>query len=290
MRGAHPIAAIAAAALLAALPAAARAEDDPDAGAEGDGGAEEPELDEPFVPGAEPAAAPGPAYDDAAPGEATPEEPPDGRPFAQGDMEPGAGFGFAGYGSLYYMMIGASFAYYVVNGFAPGLGIQYGTDFGSADVPDDVTILPFAKFVMYRSPKFAPYVIALGGREFEFAGESPVHSWIVGGGLGAHIGFGRHFSLRIEVTFQHHWYDDPRIRGYDDGRLYKDADGNEYPCPSGVACGDLGGWVPAEAEGGEACLCSDDTCAVYVCETEDKSDLTHEWIFPIVTIGAAFVF
>jgi hypothetical protein len=178
-----------------------------------------------------------------------------------------------------------------VNGFAPGLEIQYGTDFGSSDVPDDVTLLPFAKFVMYRSPRFAPYVIALGGREFEFAGIDPVHSWIVGGGLGAHVGFGRHFSLKIEVTFQHHWYDDKRIERYDDEDVVHGSNGDDYYCPAGDCPVD--DWTEEYVQDDAVFMCqdadnpTDDTCAQVI---HDKKDITHEWIFPIVTIGAAFVF
>ena len=52
-------------------------------------------------------------------------------------------------------------------------------------------------------PKFAPYLIALGGREFQFNGYNAVHSWIVGAGAGIHIGLGAHFALKVQVTFQH---------------------------------------------------------------------------------------
>jgi hypothetical protein len=288
----YRIAILALAAQLA--PALAAAQGDPaDAGigaeAEAaDAGASGPELAEPFVPvtNAEPSP---PPFDDGA-SAAPPADLPDGKPFAKGDMEPGLGLSFAGYDSSYYMMIGASFAYYVVNRFAPGLEVSYGTDFGSADMPDSVTLLPFAKFVILRSSKFAPYLIALAGREFEFQGYNAIHSWIVGGGVGAHVGLGEHFSLKIEVTFQHHWYDDPRIRGYDDDRLYKDETGNKYPCPSGVACGDLAGWTTAEATDGTACLVDPANPDVYTCAERDKKDLTHEWIFPIISLGMAFSF
>jgi hypothetical protein len=251
-----------------------------------DAGAAEPELEEPFVPGA-PAE---PAFDDGAQPPA--EDLPDGKPFAKGDMEPGVGLAFAGYDGDYYMIIGASFAYYVVNHFAPGLEVSYGTDFGSANIPDSVTLLPFAKFVILRSTKFAPYLIALGGREFQFNGYNSVHSWIVGGGAGMHIGLGEHIALKIQVTFQHHWYDDPRVRGYDDDRLYKDEAGNKYPCPSGTSCGDLADWAPAAATDGTPCLVQNeaDPESPYTCAEKDKSDLTHEWIFPIISLGMTFSF
>ena len=285
------IIAAAVAALLAPGIASAQAES-PDAGAleEADAGAAEvapaePELEEPFLP--EPPVEP--AFDDGAQPQPL-DDLPDGKPFAKGDMEPGVGLAFAGYGGDYYMMIGASFAYYVVNHFAPGLEVSYGTDFGSANIPDSVTLLPFAKFVILRSTKFAPYLIALAGREVQFNGYNSVHSWIVGAGAGVHIGLGEHVALRIQITFQHHWYDDLRIRVFDDDRIYKDSEGQEYLCDSAGAC-DLDGWVQAADDEGYLILCNpeDPTDCVDAIRS-DKSDLTHGWIFPIISIGMSFSF
>jgi len=290
------IAIVAASALLAPAVASAQsgiAGEAGDAGAavgteasDADAGAAEPEepvLEEPFVPDA-PAE---PPYDDAAK-PASPEAYDDGKPFAKGDMEPGPVLGFVGYDRTYYMIVGGWFAYYVVNRLAPGLEVTYGTDFGSADIPDSVTLLPFLKFVILRSTKFAPYIIALGGREFQFNGYNAVHSWIVGGGIGMHIGLGSHVALRVEVTFQHHWYDDPRIRGVDDGRLYTDEYGNEFACPDSSCNWD--DWEhPTDTEGNpvEDMMCLGTTC---VNSTNDKGDLTHEWVFPIISVGMSFSF
>ena len=296
-----------AAALLASANAAAQAgAEAADAGVaaeQGDAGSAGPDLGTPFVPGAAPAAEPPDVkYDDDAKAAPAAADVPDGKPYAKGDMEPSLGFGFAGYDSAYFMMLGGSFAYYVANRFAPGIEVSYGTDFGSADIPDDVTLLPFAKFVILRSTKFAPYLIAQAGREFEFAGYNAVHSWIVGMGAGAHIGLGSHFLLKIEVTFQHHWYDDKRIRGYDDKHIYRAADGSDYLCDSASSC-DLDGWVsdeepvPESADQVYPVLCDPNDPAYQSGDTSgcahlvnDKKDLTHEWIYPIVTLGAAFLF
>jgi hypothetical protein len=292
------IAFAAAAALLAPVNAAAQAET-ADAGVaaeRADAGSAEPDLGAPFVPGVETPASPeepaGVKYEDDA-SASTDKLPdlPDGKPYAKGDMEPSFGLGFAGYDTAYYMMIGGSFAYYVVNRFAPGLEVTYGTDFGSADIPDDVTLLPFAKFVILRSTKFAPYLIAQVGREFEFAGANAVHSWIAGAGVGANIGLGAHFVLKIEVTFQHHWYDDPRIRRYDDKDVARGADGTDYYCPTGDCPVD--DWTEEYVQDGAVFQCLDadnpteDTCAQVI---DDKKDIDREWIFPIVTLGAAFLF
>jgi len=270
-----------------------------------DAGAQEPELDAPFVP--ETAVAPSAStevpYDDVQAAKETGEEDlPDGKPFAKGDMEAGLGFGFAGYDSAYFMIVGGSFAYYVANRFAPGIEVSYGTDFGSSEIPDDLTLLPFAKFVILRSTKFAPYLIGQVGREFEFAGDNAVHSWIVGMGAGAHIGLGSHFMLKIEVTFQHHWYDDKRIRGYDDDSTYRGDDGYDYLCDSSDAC-DLDGWVhdeepvPGSTTEVYPLLCNPEDTNYQAGNTsgcvhavDDKKDIDREWIYPIVSIGAAFSF
>ncbi|MCK9462825.1 MAG: hypothetical protein M0R80_24650 [Proteobacteria bacterium] len=246
----------------------------------------EPVLDEPFVP-EEPIIVP---YDDGAQPPPASADLDDGKPFAKGDMEPGFGLGFLGYGDLFYMSIGGSFAYYVVNRLAPGLEVSYGTDFGSADIPDSVTLLPFLKFVILRNPRFAPYLIAFGGREFQFNGYNAAHSWIVGGGAGVHIGIGEHVAIKIQLTFQHHWYDDAVISGYDDDALYKDGDGNKYPPPSGFDREDVGGWDPAVATDGTPCLVNPSDDTIYTCATKDKSDLTHDWIFPIISVGMTFSF
>jgi hypothetical protein len=286
------------AAVLAALlaPGIASAQDEAtgeagDAGAaaepsDADAGAEEPVLEEPFVP----VAPSEPLYEEDQP--APPEEDvPDGKPFAKGDMEPGLGLGFAGYSDTFYLIIAGSFAYYVVNRFAPGLEVHYGTDFGSAGIPDSVTLLPFVKFVILRSARFAPYLIALGGREFQFAGDYPAQSWIVGGGAGFHIGFGAHVAIKIQLTFQHHWFDDPKVQRYDDAHIVRDADGQEYYCQAGDCPVDE--WDDDLWQGDTYFVCEDaanptpETCAQPV---SDRKDLTHQWIFPIISLGASFVF
>ena len=113
---------------------------------------------------------------------------------------------------------------------------------------------------------------------------------IVGAGAGVHIGLGEHVALRIQITFQHHWYDDLRIRVFDDDRIYKDSEGQEYLCDSAGAC-DLDGWVQAADDEGYLILCNpeDPTDCVDAIRS-DKSDLTHEWIFPIISIGMSFSF
>jgi hypothetical protein len=214
---------------------------------------------EPFLPNLDDRA----EYDDAALEEAL-DEVPDGRPFAKGEMELGVGLGMAGYGDQYYMMLGAAFGYYVVNGLAPGLDVNYTTDFDSAGFADSVTLLPFLKWVFYRGKKFSPYVIGGAGREFQWAGDYPVHSWIAGLGFGAHIGIGSHVMIKIQIMFMHHWYDETAIHGQRDAIL------------------DCGHYI--DGNGDSLGILAPETC------TRENDDVGREWIYPIINLGASFMF
>lgn len=139
----------------------------------------------------------------------------DDRPFGRGAMEISASLGGAGWGGDFTLSIGASFAYYVINGLAPGLDVQYETTFSDLEYPQSFTLLPFIKYVFYRSIRFSPYVVVAGGREFQWAGTdnpakgySAIDSWIVGGGPGVNIGLNRRFGLSIEVLFLYYFFDE----------------------------------------------------------------------------------
>lgn len=157
--------------------------------------------------------------------------PVDTLPFAKGDMELGFGLGGWGGNGYFSLAVGASFAYYVVPRLAPGLSIEYQTIFGDLEYPQSLTTLPFLKFVLIRSRAFAPYLVAAAGRDFQWAGtDNPengyaaVGSWIVGGGVGAHIGMGANFALNLEVLFLYYFFDETVIIAGDskpvDGHLY----------------------------------------------------------------------
>ena len=104
-----------------------------------------------------------------------------------------------------------------------------------------------------------------GGREFQWAGDYPVDSWIVGPGVGAYIGAGKRIVINIEVLFLHYWYDDPRVVGWPDDSIYEDEDGNTYYCTGNQP----------------------ETCTT---EVDDKKDRDREWIFPIISLGVGFLF
>jgi hypothetical protein len=247
--------------------------------------APDPVLDEAFIPGMDDS--PAVAYDDPDTAEQT--DIPDGKPFAKGEMEPGLGLAMAGSGGQFLLGLNGSFAYYVINRLAPGIQLDYITDFG-AEYPDSITLLPFLKFVLIRSTKFAPYLIAGFGREFQWGASAPyvaTDSWVLALGLGARIGLGEHVAVNVQLLFDHHWYSDPWIRVYKDSDIWKSNSGQTYACGS-TNCSD---WTEITV-GGYQYLCPDgatstDQCAQAV---DDEADLDRQWIYPIITIGMTFIF
>jgi hypothetical protein len=268
-----------AAILLAALPVLAQ---EPDAGsadsgvaAGADAGVQEAAPLEPFVPPASSSPAQdgvprdGAYEDEVQPGQ---EEPADTDPFAQGDMEPGLGIGGYGNGTDFYLGVSASFDYYVIARLAPGLEVQYTTIFSDYDYPDSITLLPFVKFVIMRSTRFAPYILVMGGREFQWGGSDNADAWIFGGGVGAFIGIadfsGVRFGIGVELRVLYYWYDKTKVYGYKDSLVKKDELGNEY-------------------------LDSPPGCNVHLsCPVipSDEKDKSSELFFPLISVGPAFLF
>ena len=203
----------------AAAPDAGVEEETPDAGVAGETpvvAAEEEPVEtgvEPWVPEAEEAA--DAAYEEALREAYEEALAYDDRPFGKGAMELGFGLGGWGGGGDFTLSVGAAFAYYVVNGLAPGLQIDYQTTFSDFEYPQSFTLLPFLKYVFYRSHSFSPFLVVAGGREFQWAGTddpdkgyAAIGSWIAGGGPGVHIGFGRRFGLSIQVLFLYYFFDE----------------------------------------------------------------------------------
>ena len=165
---------------------------------------EEPELDDPFVPGMEePVIEDDGDYYGEGPEEA---ELPDFRPYGKGEMGLSIMLGAGGLGDYFTLSIGASFEYYVIARLAPGLMIIYSATWGDYEYPQSLWTMPFLKFVLIRSNKFAPYIIAGAGRDFEWGGtDDPtkgykaVSSWFGGPGGGAHIGIGAHVRLNLMI-------------------------------------------------------------------------------------------
>ncbi len=155
----------------------------------------------------------------------------DNRPYGKGDMELGFGLGAMGGGGYFALAVGGRFAYFVAPRLAPGISLNYQAVFGDLEYPQSFTTLPYLKFVLVRSTRFAPYLIGAAGREVQWGGSedptlgySAINSWIAGGGLGAHIGLGSRFTLMVQVMFLYYFFDEQvLIAGEDDpvdGHLY----------------------------------------------------------------------
>jgi len=183
-------------------------------------------------------------------------------------MEIGAGIGLGLGGTDMVLAVGGLFAYYVVDGLAPGLEVDYTTVFSDQwEYPDTLRTLPFLKWVVYRSRIVSPYVVAMGGREFQWGEGDPVDAWIAGGGGGVHIGVGDHVAIKIQLLALYYWYDSRRVYGYDDRELATDpASGDQY--------------FP-------------DTCDASGClflDGEDEADVDAELLFPLLSVGVAILF
>jgi hypothetical protein len=236
-------------------------------------------VDDDYVPGMEEATVP---YDDQLPPEED-EEIDDGKPFAKGDIELGLGLGGYGSSDFFVLSIGGSFAYYVVNRLAPGIDINYMHVFSDDyEYPDSFTLLPFLKFVIIRSTKFAPYLVLAGGREFQWGGSSDpekgvreADAWILGGGAGAHIGLGEHFALKIQLLALYYWYDNTKIIGVDDS-WFDDTNNGET--------------AAFVTDDGQPCDDGDPDCTGVYYKSQDRKDLSGELFFPLITIGFAVFF
>ena len=202
------------------------------------------------------------------------------------NLEPSFGLGISSWDDTYTMLISAAVGYYVLDWLQPGLELAYVTDFGSSNYPDSFRMLPFLKFVLMRGRSFAPYVMAAGGREWQWAGDYPVDAWIVGPGIGTYIGAGKKVVINIEVLFLHYWYDDPRVVGYPDDSLYQADNGNSYFCPDSEC--DLDDWVVPPSD--DSLLCDSLISGTCVEQADDKKDRDREWIFPIITLGVGILF
>ncbi|MCB9555002.1 MAG: hypothetical protein H6707_02785 [Deltaproteobacteria bacterium] len=112
------------------------------------------------------------------------------RPFPQGSLNLGLAFGFAAGGGGTAFSAGGAAGYYVLNGLEPGLQFDVTV---SSDAPTVVALLPYLRWVIFRSYAASPYIKAQGGRLF-VVGSNDL-SAIGGGG-------GMYFFLRRNIAFQ----------------------------------------------------------------------------------------
>jgi len=220
----------------------------------------------------------------------------------------------AGAGDYFYFGAGASYAYYVIDRLAPGIDIQYShiflnEDYGYSE-PHTFTLLPFLKFAVMRSPTVSPYLVLTGGYQAEWGSDIAVNAWIVGGGGGVRLGLGEHLALNVQLLGLYYWYDEAKIYGYPDNRIYQDEVGNEFLCDSAEQCAGFGKaeYAYKSTEDGLFHLCKDEPddsniCSmsdvrIYECnatmncipEYDDQDDVKREFFFPLITFGLAYFF
>jgi hypothetical protein len=118
------------------------------------------------------------------------------RPFEQGDIELALVLGLGTGGGETSYALGGAFAYYVLPGVAPGIDV---TVRGGSDTTTQTWALLPVKWVLYRSYKFAPYLVAAGGRIF-LADDFP-DLWIAGAGPGFHVFWSGKVGLKAELLF-----------------------------------------------------------------------------------------
>jgi hypothetical protein len=311
----HPVLGFGLAAFLAGLPAIAAENEtenqpisDMDAGLTADAAPEEPaEIQE----GPE---APEPSVQETAPMEGAELEdevpPPKMSKFAKGNSEMGLSLAMAGSGDYFYFGAGASYDYFVINKLAPGMTVQYthiflSQDFGYSE-PHTLTLLPFLKFVILESGSIAPYLVAAGGYQIEWGSKYAVNAWIVGGGAGVNVGIGEHVALNIQLLALYYWYDDQRIYGYSDDRIYRAANGTDFVCDNANQCDYDNGVFAYKNDDGQYQTCdetgNEDSClyqTVYRCDENgencippynDPSDKSNEMFFPMITFGVSIFF
>jgi len=252
-----------------------------DAGADAALREEEPPPNEP----AEPDAAASPDDGGAPPGDAGAEPVAKGFSFAKGDMEIGIGLIATGTGDDYLAGLDGAFAYYLADGFGIGLELQYGTVFSDFyDHPQSFDILPFVQYVFLAEDSFSPYVVVTGGRAIEWGGNdepysngvwgvSATDSWMLGGGIGAYVGLGGSFGLKIQLTVIYAWYSGDKVFGYDDDETaWREIDGVKY--------------VPVDPDCDPA---TEGSCSA-VRQGDDPADKTGNLLFPLITVGFTYFF
>lgn len=293
----------------------------------------------PALPAAEPA--PAATSEPAAPAKPTrppvfaeeleeelpPPQPPISRGFVPGTHEAALGLATAGSGDYFYFGASALYAYYVVKGLAPGIEVQYAHIFSDEDYPDAMSLMPFLKYAFTMSETVAPYLLLGGGRQFEWGVDESFHkadSWFLSGGIGAHIGLGEQWAIKIQVLFNHHWYDGTKVYQRPDKEFFKDGYGEQVWCGEGETCDSptaenvrysddppstanpaycdsdfvAGSKDPAEQEKesafigcmtGRSQLCDASTGKCRPIRS-DAGDKKREWIYPVITFGLSYVF
>jgi hypothetical protein len=89
--------------------------------------------------------------------------------------------------------LGAGFGYFVLPGLEPGVELE--VTFGS-DRPTVTSLLPYLRWIVWRSYSLSPYIKAQGGRWFIGGDQDDLSA--VGGGGGVVLFLTRHTGLQLE--------------------------------------------------------------------------------------------
>ena len=118
------------------------------------------------------------------------------RPFGQHTMNASFALGL-GVGQGTAFGLGGSFGYFVLDGLEPGLDLE--ASFGS-DQATVISVLPYLRWVPWRSYSFSPYLKVQGGRWFVI--DYPDLSVVAGGG-GVVLFLSRNAGVQLEVMAVH---------------------------------------------------------------------------------------
>jgi hypothetical protein len=114
------------------------------------------------------------------------------RPFGQGTVNAGGALAFGSYGDGFAFTLGANLGYFVLDGLEPG--IYSDVTFGS-EINTEISVLPYLRYLLYRSYSLSPYLKVQGGGLFVIDGPK---LGVIGGGGGVIIGLGRGLAFNIE--------------------------------------------------------------------------------------------
>ena len=122
-------------------------------------------------------------------------EPP--RPFGQGVVNLGGGAAFgSGSDGGFAFTVGLNGGYFVLDGLEPGVSTSLTVGSG---IDTQLLLLPYIRWVLYRSFSFSPYLKVAGGGLFVFADAGTRKLGLYGGGGGVVFGLGGRLALNIEA-------------------------------------------------------------------------------------------
>jgi hypothetical protein len=114
------------------------------------------------------------------------------RPFRQGQLDFGGALGIGSTGQGIAFTVGLNVGYFVLNGLEPG--IYADVTFGSG-VDTQMSVLPFVRWMLYRSRRLSPYLKVQGGGLWFVNGPSTP---LIGGGGGIVVGLRGRLGLNLE--------------------------------------------------------------------------------------------